>query len=520
MCIVASRAFGLAATVTVLALSLPGQKGTPETRAGFEFKPPRGWIELPATGDRDATLRLFAAPRALADKGEGSHTPLLRVMFFAKGGDASQDTRDGLPRTTPFRSLEDFARRGLGMKEVNREAEKAGTFEGTHVTAKGEDERMLIGHAIPLDNGEAAICFEVLSNHAAKLKKEFDLTFASLAAVERTAVAHAEPPWADATAWNAKDAAARAAEHRKWAEQVTAETTKAPEAGFKVQKSKYWTVLSAADAAFTKKAIAAAETARAWCAQKMPDLCKDAPLPAVLRIFDNLDHYRGFLTTRTDQREYDAERRELYFVDDPDNGGNGGYGMLFRAVLWHMFDDVDPGVLPAMPRWFDNGCWEFLRSTRCDGKKIEFASGDVERGRIEYQQRANTMPALWNLIQESIQPSPTDGSTEKDWGYTPECSRLMRWLWINDGLKAFEKPNLVSDYVRGLGVAFAAVGPDPTIDVAVVGISEADRKVMNTRHYEWRDALLKKVNDAVVGLQVDAWKPLNEKWLDYNKKFK
>ena len=74
----------------------------------------------------------------------------------------------------------------------------------------------------------------------------------------------------------------------------------------------------------------------------------------------------------TDLREYDARRRELFFANDPDNGGVGGYGMLFRAVLWQVFDDVDPGVLPAMPRWLDNGCWEFMHSSHFDGKKLDF----------------------------------------------------------------------------------------------------------------------------------------------------
>ena len=67
----------LAWTPAVLA-----QKPVPEPRIGLQFTPPKGWVELPADVDRHATLRLFAAPRAMASKGETNHTPLLRVMFF------------------------------------------------------------------------------------------------------------------------------------------------------------------------------------------------------------------------------------------------------------------------------------------------------------------------------------------------------------------------------------------------------------------------------------------------------
>src|SRR5215831_15053352 len=95
--------------VLALSLSLAAQKGIPEPRVGIAIAPPGGWVELPAGGDRGATVRLFAAPRAMSSKGEASQTPILRVMFFAKGGDPSKDVVDGLPRQTPFRSLEDFA---------------------------------------------------------------------------------------------------------------------------------------------------------------------------------------------------------------------------------------------------------------------------------------------------------------------------------------------------------------------------------------------------------------------------
>lgn len=510
----------LALLLLLCTAPLSAQKAVEEPRAGIAFKPPKGWFELPADGDRRATVRLYCAPRVVAGK-EVSLTPLLRVMFFAKGGDDSNDTVDGLPRQTPYRSFDDFVRRGFGGTDLVRESVKVGGVEAQHVTVKGLPlERVLIAETIPVDGGEAAVCFEVVALQADKLKKDFDGTFGSLALVGRVAPERHDPPWRDTAEWAKLDDAGKAAARRKWAEAVVAATSAAPEAGFKAYKSKHWTVLSAADAGFTKKAIAAAEAARVWCEKKLPELTKDAPLPAVLRIFESPDHYRAFQTTVTDTREYDQRRRELFYVNDRDLGGSTGYGQLFRAVLWQVFDDVDPGVLPAMPRWFDNGCWEFMRSTRCDGKKIEFMPSDVEKGRIDYQLRGKSMPALWDLMQEKIQPSPDGGAAEKEWGYTPECARLMRWFWIDEGLKAFDKPTLVADYVRGLAGAHQKVGPDPTLDVALFGLDEAKAKDRNARFYKWRDAMLVAANDLAVPLQPDTWRAINEKWLEYNEKYK
>lgn len=515
------RAIALALSLVPLP-GLLAQKGAPEPRAGIAFAAPKGWTELPGDVDRTATVRLFAGPNALAGKGEDKQTPLLRVMFFAKGGSADKDVVDGLPRTTPFRGLEDFARRGLGAKTVDKEPQKIGSADGERIVAKDiPGDRMLFGHTLAGTDGEAAVCIEVLANQADKVKKEFEAVVASLEPAAHTAAPRPVAPWLADAEWAKKDAAARAAARRKWAEETVATTVKSPESGYKVSKAKYWTVLSGADAAFTKKVVTAAEAARDWLAKKLPELTKDAPMPAVLRIFDNIDQYAAFLTTRNDSREYDRFRRELYVVNDRDNGGVTGFGPTLRAVTWHLFDDVDAGVLPAMPRWLDNGLWEFLRSSKFDGKKFEFFAGDVEKGRIDWYRQNNTeLLPLWDLMQEHKQASPTDGSTEKEWGYTPECARLIRWFWMHDGQKAFDKPALVADYVKALGAAYAKVGADPTGDVPVVGLSESELKERNTRFYKWRDAVLVATNDIAVPLQVDAWKAVNVKWLEFNKTFK
>lgn len=512
------------ALVPLLALLAPlaAQKGLPEPRAGLSFAPPKGWGELPAVGDRGATLRLFAAPRALASKGAGSHTPVLRVMVFGKGDDPSKDSVDGLPRLTPFRGLEDFARRGLGAKNVDQEVKKVAGLDGKRITGKDlPGERVLFGQTMPLADGEAAVCIEVLANQADKLKKEIDATLGSIEALTRVIAAPTQVPWLADAEWAKKDAATRTATRRKWAEELVAAAAKAPEGGFKVSKSKYWTVLSATDAGFTKKASTAAEVARDWFAKKMPELCKDAPLPAVLRVFDSVDQWTAYTIVRGDSREYDSKRRELYVVNDRDNGGPAGFGPVARAVLWQIFDDVDPGVLPGLPRWLDNGAWEFLRSSTFDGKKFEFAAGDVERGRIEYYRQKNQpMPQIWDLVQESIQPSPKDGEQEQVWGYTPECARLMRWLWLHDGQQAFGKPTQVVDYVQAIATAYLKLGPNPIADVSTLDLTPAQQKDLNARSYQWRDAILVEINNTAVPLVDATWRALNDKWLAFNKNFK
>lgn len=478
-----------------LAAPLAAQKPLAEPRAGLALRPPKAWLELPGGVDRGATLRLFAAPRAITGRGEGaSHTPLLRVMFLPAGGDASADEKDGLPRRSPYRSLEDFVARGFGKdaRLASRSAGKAGELDGQRFEAKlpgSIGERTLYGFVQSGEAGELVVAFEVYSDQLAKLKKDFDATLDGLVAVPRDPNAAAPDPQAS------------------------------PELGWKASKSKHWPVLSAADPATTKKAIAAAELARDWAIAEFGALVPKSAQPAVLRIFASVDHYNAFLSTVDAVREYSPARRELWFFEDQDAGSSDGYGMLFRAVLWHALDDANGQILPALPRWLDNGLWEYLRSTKLAGKKIEFAPSEVETGRIGYQLRGNTMPALWDLIQESIQPSPADGADEEPWSYTPECARLVRWLCEHDGEKAFARPGMLGAYCALLAKAHAKLGADPCADVDTARLDDAQKKQRNRLQYAWRDALLKAVNDEYLPNEAE-WRAANERWLKFNETYR
>jgi hypothetical protein len=501
--------------------NLPAQKPIADARTGFTFKPPKGWVELPATGDRGCLTALFAAPRSVADKKTAlPHTPVLRVMRFASTSEAPAEV-DGLPRKSPYLSLDDFMARGLVStgSSVKQTAGKAGKLEGQLFEIEltlASGNLTLYGLRQTIDGGEVVIGFEVLSDHFEKLHKEFDATLASLTPGTRSEEGIMVPTFVtNPGAWNDLDPSARKKERSTWAEQTAKNMAAMASASFKTSKSKYWTVSSAAEAGFTKKAVAAAEAARTFFLTKLPAFQADT-LPAVLRIFASPDHLAAYDRTRAGAREYEPTTRELLFVQDPDQGGSGGYGALFRAVLWQLIDDHDPTVLHALPRWIDNGCWEFCRSTKFDGKKIDFFSSDVEKGRIDYQRRGNTMPALWDLIQESIQPSPKDGGPEEIWGYTPECARLVRWCWQHDGQKALGRDHLLADYFHQLSESIREVGFDPNFDVDTARCNDAQRKTVRERGYVWRDKLVTTTSHKLLPDR-DVWIRANEAWLKFQE---
>src|SRR5690606_24448544 len=132
------------------------------------------------------------------------------------------------------------------------------------------------------------------------------------------------------------------------------------------------------------------------------------------------------------------------------------------------------------------GLWEYFRSTRLKGRNIDFSPGDVENGRFDDHARNDSLPAIWGLVQERAQPSPEDGADGEPWGYTPECARLMRWLFEHGGQAAFGAPDWFTTYLRTLGQVVQELGPDPTADVAWARLDDEQAKAARSRRYAWR----------------------------------
>ncbi len=517
-CPLALFAFAVFAAVPVAAQAAHSPPGS-----GVTIKPPKGWLWQPAADERGQVVLSFAAPRALAMRSRGSHLPVLRVARLADEEPAPADI-DGLPGRVTGHDVTDYLQGvyGNGMFVAERTDGEIGGHPAVLFTARTARDENKIACYGALVRGPQRIMaeFEIDNDQLAKHQKVFDLAIASLRIEAPSDTAAPVAPWqADAGDWQAMDAAARRRARQAHAEACVEAAAKADEPGWKAHKSKFWTVRSAAGGGETKKAIKAAEAARAWCEKTFAGIGDGGPLPAVLRVFSSPDHYSVFKARLNEQREFSPERRELYFYEDPNAGTADGWGMMFRAVLWQWIDDAAPGSFAHLPRWLDSGLSEYLRSSKLKGRNIEFLSSEVESGRIDYQQRNETMPALWNLVQESMQPSPENGAVEERWGYTPECARLVRWVVDHDGSKAFGMESMLSRYIAGVAEAAAAVGPDPTLRIDTMALDAAQAKTRRERYYAWRDQLLVAINDRVVPLETDAWQAANAAWLQFNKDF-
>ena len=69
------------------------------------------------------------------------------------------------------------------------------------------------------------------------------------------------------------------------------------------------------------------------------------------------------------------------------------------------------------------------------------------------------MQPLWGLIQERSVRGPEDGANEPNWGYTPECTRILRWLDKDGSEFFFKSKRFLPTYLKQVGDSTVTASP-------------------------------------------------------------
>ena len=499
-----------------------------DAELGIKIKPPSGWVLLGHEGDRGCLRVMYAATKSSTPKGGGfPHRPMMRVMFFAKSN-ADRARSGDFPMRDPYPSFDKYLLSVYGDLTRKKSSEDAtfGEMEGKLVTAhpRGNEVLALYSFVAPRDNGDLVIEVETLTQDLSKNRKALEKALKSLAAVDAEAPAAAEAPeWeTDFAAWRKKSRDERYKARTEWGKAWLEAKKAVDHPKWKSKQAGPYLVMSRTDSKTTKRITEAATVALKWAEERFREVSDDSLMPAVIKIFDSREEHDAYRSREALPRPYHTGRREIYAFKDPNQGNTGeGHGVLLRGIVQHVLHDKDPHIMGNLPRWFDLGLSEYLRSTKITKKKgIEFFSSTTETARLKWWiQNGREIPATWNLIQESIQPSPEGGAVEDPWEYVTECSRLLRWF-ESGGNESFKTPDFMVSYFKAIAAAGATEPPDPALDVDTSMLKDDQVAELNKRQYARRDALLIKVNDTAFNITQDDWFAANEKWVAFNNDFK
>ncbi|MEE2887368.1 MAG: hypothetical protein VX951_08035 [Planctomycetota bacterium] len=520
----------------LLAGSLTSQKGGvySDPLLGMKIKPPSRWTYLGKIGDRGALRILYASSRSYASKAQRgvSHIPTMRVLWFPKPKDGAKkpDEKSKWPMLSPYSSVKDYMERVyVGMKQVSVEVGAIGKMQGRrYVTAgNGNGGQKLTLHiaSVSLDDGEFAIEYECLTEQHKKLKSQFEKSLLTLTPMTRKPPAELElPMWeSDREGWLKKDAKTRATEREAWGKQWLRTRKAVPETGWKTHTTDGYLILSHADSKFSKRIVKATQIIRKWVDGWIGETTDETVMPAVIRIFADRRERTAYQFRDINPREYDPRVRELYFFKDASVGNTGaGFAALTRGIFEHVLHDKHPYAKRDMPRWLDNGLWGYMDSYKLKGRNLAFVPGKIETGRFAYHKQHDNrdLQPIWGMIQERSARGPEDGANEPNWGYTPECTRILRWLDKGGSEFFFKSKRFLPTYLKQVGDSAVTASPAIGRLVDQRRLNAGQLKELNKLIYKRRDALVDTIGYAVIPISIDAWKKADAAFRVYNENFK
>lgn len=501
------------------------------------IKAPAKWTYLGGKGDLGSLRAMFCAPRGYdPTDGEGTmHTPTLRLLWFGKPEASAKDANastEQRPRRTTYTSTKDYIDRvnGPDGKIADVESVTVGKFKGLrYVVDFPREVGTLTIHivAIKTATGEFAVEFEVLKEQYKKMRGLFERALGTLAAtppekVEQPADIEV-PRWnSDYESWRKLPKADRDRFRADWGRKWLEARRTAFEPGWKVVKNKHWLVLSRTDSKYTKRITDAANVGRAWVEKRFANVSDDAIMPAVLRIFDSKREETAYRLRDVvyNADEYSWINREMFTYKDSSMGNLGdGYDGVLRAVFGQFIHDKHPLILNNMPRWLKSGIYGLTFSSRVlRGKKLIFFPHEVEMGRFKYHAEHNKPQCVWWFTHEKIITDPKDGAAEPTWGFTPECTRLLRWF-DESGSKALNHDDLLSAYLAQVGATAATFRPNPQRGVDLTRLKDTAARDLNKEFYAWRAAFLEKINVAVIPRSNAGWQAIDKLWQAWNVEF-
>ncbi|MEO0478445.1 MAG: hypothetical protein AAF196_03095 [Planctomycetota bacterium] len=488
---------------------------------------PRGWIELPADQcDRGACRAYFCAERPLPAKGAAQfpHTPTLRVLVL-NGTEATDDAEFQEP---PFANLDDYVARihVIPGRIVERgEVDLSGTKDGT-TTLRFEAlfEQLglrMSGLSFTLPSGSKALVLaEYLDVHQRDMRKMVDKSLSTIQISEAEVDGLPIAPFvSDRAGFFQLSNDERSEQVVEWATNYVERASQRPGDGWKSFKNKTFTVFTRASTKDTKRAVQAAESMRSWIESQFEGLGGDVG-PAILRIYGSPEELAAAQATGIDPRPWDPATRTMHFAIDVNAGTGEGYGLLLEAVGWNWIDDRVPGAMYHAPRWFLYGFNEYLRSSKQNKKTIEFFPSEVEDGRLEWNRNNDRMLHVWDIVQEIAQPEPENGDTEREgsreWDYTPESTRFLRWMFEHDGHQALRRGNFAADYIKGIGDALTEAGPNPIPGVIRARTEDSDEgRAARKRYFEWRKSFRDSVNNHAAAYDRDVWFEIDKAWMEF-----
>ncbi|MEE2888639.1 MAG: hypothetical protein VX951_14510 [Planctomycetota bacterium] len=518
----------------VLALLVPtvlvAQRGYHvDSQFGFRVKLPPKWPRASAEKDRRVVRGRYLSRRTYPIKGaRWDHLPEMRVIVISKA-DAARAREfkkaKGVQAWVPFYlDYADYLARNLdGEMSVlsTEQTEAAGVpCKQYRVRRKAGSGAVYILQTwiFELEKAHAAIEFAVMEQHESKIQKQIRATFASFKTIKAEPMPLGAPfdlpLWiTDSERWQGLSARDRLERRSNFQEKFLAAAKADVAAGWRVQKTDHFLVISKAPARYAVDVGKAAELCRKWCDDHLGAVTDDIVMPAVIRIFESsIDHSR-YRARSNRNSPYVPEIREIVFTQRREPARNpGALRTLYQGLLHQFLSDKDHHLYRHVPSWLRVGLYQYLRDSKMVRGRFEFVVGEREKNVIREGMRAGNLGTVRALVHHEV---PTIEDEEYRLRY--QRGRLARLIL---GPRSSFEDGFLVDYLSAVRAAMKTLRLPPERSGAgvVPGRSTEQSEALQNAWAELRSKLRVTVNAAVCGSDDASWQKIEAGYTKFNKR--
>jgi hypothetical protein len=537
-----SRLVSAAVVLVVCVVPVSAQNVHKDERLGFKVKVPRGWEEIPLRSDERWIVGRYRSPKAenTVDPTTGyslKHNPelqivaLLRRKATPKKPDA-EPKAEGESTTKPdakkpeekfYRNYPEYMKETYGRGHYI-EKEESGTHAGLPVTKieiKAERdvyqaEMRVFAWVFETELADVAVQVEVMADAQKELRSTIDGVLKSFAVIPITQALESGPTEASflSTLELAKLTPADRKEKKLEYQRLEWERmTKDLPPGWTATEIDGVCVVNHVDAAFAKKVVEQITAIYAWLEVTFPEVGKfeHARLP-IVRICADVEEESAF-RGGSGWYWWDGGTQLVTHKDSKD-WWDFEWDYIGSRTLGIWFNERDPEIWGALPRWLAIGLDEVIGGARMKSGKLVFDKGDREKWWLEdlpnLAEDAISVRTLLTLSRDDFD----DSLKRDDWKLWWQAVSLTRYLVEARSKKTRQ---ILTDYMGSLHQVLSELeaqdGKDKDKEKAPPK-NEAEEEALYKKRLEWLKSRERALLDQSMARAFPGWTPADWKSLD------
>lgn len=478
-----------------LTLATPAQGLHKEEALGFEFRPPRGWKQIPIRPDESfmvAKYRSDDVERAVDPKTgkQLTHVPEVWVVALLDSkvdGVPEQETRGG----TRYKDFQDFLQanypHGFFVEEESSSDHRGVPVTEFSIRVEADIdvlERRIVARVYDVEVGQIALSYEVIEDAYREHRSDIDRMLKSFNAIPRSGTIQLgvrDSTFLSSSELEEMTPAERKekkieAQRAEWENMVAA----LPE-GWDSGEFEGVLVVTHADKKFTRAVAEHVNAVYGWLEDAFPDVGSgEYARRPIVRICDSQEEERAF---RDGSGTYWVYGTHLVTHEARrDESWEWEYIGARALEIW--FRERDPELYATLPSWLAVGLREVTSSATSKRGKLEFGMGDREkmmRGDLPKADELMDLQELFALTTEEL----NEFGERDNWKPWFQCVAATRFF-VDSGGKRYQV--MLADYLKNLRAALDS-------------FEEQDKEAMKDRkrpeNEEEEAALRKEIEDLI-----------------------